>query len=195
MHPNFGNQRLIKRVISTGILHPHFQDIVDVTRQPVRLLHFGTVAQGLQKGRLPAGFMIYTPQMIVNGQDDVVGARAMELADLIDAHRSTAAVIRLQASRNGERISIRAQALQPVQEPLTIFLIRFTPQHRTEIKRGENAGQVLNYANVVDDWRILGQWDGKAVFETSTTVEGPRPAVVLVQKPGPGAIVAAELVK
>lgn len=139
--------------------------------------------------------MIYTPQMIVNGQDDVVGARAMELADLIDAHRSTAAVIRLQASRNGERISIRAQALQPVQEPLTIFLIRFTPQHRTEIKRGENAGQVLNYANVVDDWRILGQWDGKAVFETSTTVEGPRPAVVLVQKPGPGAIVAAELVK
>jgi hypothetical protein len=39
-------------------------------------------------GRAAGSTVVYTPQLIVGGQDRVMGARAMELADRIAAHRA-----------------------------------------------------------------------------------------------------------
>ncbi len=145
--------------------------------------------------RIAGRNMIYTPQMIVNGHDDVVGARAKEISELIEKYQAQSPVARLQAARGDGRLSIRAQALHRLPAPLSVQVVRYTPQHRTEITRGENAGQVLDYANVVDDWQVIGQWDGTSPLETSTPVQGPRPAVVLLQYPGPGAIAAAAVAR
>jgi hypothetical protein len=41
-------------------------------------------------GRAAGSTVVYTPQIIVGGQDRVMGARAMELADRIAAHRAAA---------------------------------------------------------------------------------------------------------
>ncbi len=58
MHLHLRNQRLIKRVVSARILHPHFQDIVDIASQPVRLLHLGSLSQRPEKPRLPVRLML-----------------------------------------------------------------------------------------------------------------------------------------
>jgi hypothetical protein len=39
-------------------------------------------------GRAAGSTVVYTPQIIVGGQDRVMGARAMEVADQIAAHRA-----------------------------------------------------------------------------------------------------------
>ncbi|MBK0326650.1 DUF1223 domain-containing protein [Rhodobacteraceae bacterium F11138] len=145
--------------------------------------------------RVAERHMIYTPQMIVNGQDDIVGVHAMELADLIAAHQALPRAVDLDTSRADGRVSIRAKALAPLDGPVTVQLIRYTPTQRTEITRGENAGQVFDYANVVDDWQILQQWSGESALEVDLEIDGIRPVVVLIQEPGPGPILAAALAK
>ena len=138
--------------------------------------------------------MVYTPQMIVNGQEDVVGARAMELADLIEKHKKAPHKVALQATREGGSVVVH---MQPLGEnvagsgPYEVHLVRFTPMRRAHITRGELAGRSLDYANIVDDWTVMGQWDGRTVAEFQAGIEGDRPAVVLVQRSGYGAILAA----
>lgn len=140
--------------------------------------------------------MIYTPQMIVNGQEDVVGAHAMELLDLIAKHRGKAPVVRVDLTRTGRTLAIR---LSPqgvgVTGPLDVHLVRFTPLRRAHITRGELAGRDLDYANVVDGWTVLGQWDGQEPSEMQVEIDGTRPAVVLVQRAEHGAILAAARTK
>jgi hypothetical protein len=44
---------------------------------------------------------------------------------------------------------------------------------------------------VVDDWSVVGRWDGRAPLDMTAPLSGDRPAAVLLQRPGPGEIVAA----
>ena len=136
--------------------------------------------------------MVYTPQMIINGADDVVGARSMELADLITAHKAVETGVRINVSRDGDVLDIRAEATDmPSKGPLLIHLVRFMPERNSNITRGENAGKHLVYANVVDRWTVLRDWDGRAPLELQADAPQGRPTVILVQEPGPGRIVAA----
>lgn len=136
--------------------------------------------------------MIYTPQMIVNGTDDVVGARSMELADLITAHKAVPQTVRLNAGRTGSALVVRIEPDAPLEAaPLDVVLVRFTPQRHADITRGENAGRSLTYANVVNSWSHLGEWDGRGPLTLNAELDSDLPAVVLVQHKGPGRIVAA----
>jgi len=153
-----------------------------------------------QKGyaRTGARKMIYTPQMIINGQQDVVGARAMEVVDLINQHKNKPRKVAVQAKRTDGRIVINVQPLTGLGEdlgPYDIHLVRYTPTRTSKITRGELAGRVLEYVNIVDDWTVLDQWDGKSATSLSADIEGDRPVVVLIQRPEFGAILAAVQVK
>ncbi len=146
--------------------------------------------------------MVYTPQMIVNGQDDVVGVHAMELADLIAKHKRVPPTVSVQVTRTGGAVVVRMQAIGDGAAnlgpdsgsylgPYDVHLVRFTPMQRAQITRGELAGRDFEYANTVDGWTVIGQWDGQAPTTLKVDIDGDRPAVVLVQRSGFGAIVAA----
>jgi hypothetical protein len=136
--------------------------------------------------------MVYTPQMIVNGIDDVVGARSMELADLITLHKARDTGIRVDLRRRGDVVEISAEAeAVPASGPLQIHLVRFTPERDINITSGENAGRHISYANVVDDWVVLADWDGQAPLQIEAEAPAGRPVVILLQEHGPGAILAA----
>ena len=147
-----------------------------------------------QKGYAHAGGrrMIYTPQMIIMGQDDVVGTDAMEVADAIERHTDQPRPVSLSVVRQGDELVIR---LQPrVQMPdgkLVVQLVRYTPERTISIKRGELAGRTFTYANVVEDWQIAAEWDGAGELEVSVPVSGSQPAAVLVQEAPFGRIIAA----
>jgi len=136
--------------------------------------------------------MIYTPQMVINGQDDVVGAHSMELADLIARHRDLPGRVTVMAQRNGDTIKIQAEAKSaPAGGALLIHLVQYTPERTAHITRGENAGRDLTYANVVHSWTVLGEWDARGPLDVESEISVELPAVVLIQQQGPGAIVAA----
>ncbi|MGR3802288.1 DUF1223 domain-containing protein [Marinibacterium profundimaris] len=136
--------------------------------------------------------MVYTPQMIVNGTDQVVGARAMELADLIVAHATEDRLAEVMVERDGNLLKI---GLLPLGEGLDgtylLQLVRYTKSRTIDITKGENAGRTMTYLHVVDGWETIGEWDGKTPLTVEAEIDGDRPAVILVQEHGPGPIVAA----
>lgn len=134
---------------------------------------------------------IYTPQMIVDGQDHVVGARPMHLAELIQAHAAQKEAVDLSLVREGDRLRITAKAEHPVASPLMVQLVRYEPEATVEIGRGENAGHTYTYFNIVTSWEVIGAWDGTGDFELEAPVSGDRPVVVIIQERGPGRVLAA----
>ena len=54
--------------------------------------------------------MVYTPQMIINGTDHVVGTRPMDVKDLIKKHRGDVAQVTLTAQGHQGKLKISASA-------------------------------------------------------------------------------------
>jgi hypothetical protein len=133
---------------------------------------------------------IYTPQMIVQGAEDVIGNRKMDVADLILKHEAKRLPVVVTLSREAGELSVSARAVESV-GPSEIHLVRYEPQQSVDIKHGENAGQTITYHNIVTEWRTLGPWNGKGVYRASLPVDGDRPVVVLVQRADYGPILAA----
>ncbi|SNS68559.1 DUF1223 domain-containing protein [Antarctobacter heliothermus] len=134
--------------------------------------------------------MIYTPQMVVNGVDDVVGSRPMKLTKLIRKHAAMPSHVDLDVSRDGDSIIIRAEA-QGGLRPCDIHVVRYLPQEQVMIARGENAGRTLTYTNIAHSWDVVARWDGRGVYEGTVMIDADAPVVVLVQDPADGHIVAA----
>lgn len=145
-----------------------------------------------QKGYATAGGwrMIYTPQMVINGSEDVVGSRPMKLADAIARHKAQPQRVDLDISRAGGVLTIRAQSLGSG-TPAEVHIVRYEPEKPVRILRGENAGHSLTYTHIVDDWSMVDRWNGRGVYEKQVNLSGDDPVVVLLQEPRHGSIVAA----
>ncbi|MEP2530969.1 DUF1223 domain-containing protein [Shimia sp.] len=132
---------------------------------------------------------VYTPQMIVNGQDHVVGTKPDKLEKLIRSHKAQSGDVDLTIERRGNRVAISARSA--VTTPMIVHLVRYTPQESVSIKRGENAGKVLTYANIVDDWQTIGNWNGRSPLKMDARAKEDAPAVILIQRADGGPILAA----
>jgi len=137
--------------------------------------------------------MVFTPQMIVMGRQSVVGARSMKLAELILQHMQDPPVVSLSIVDEGAGPGVDVRPVgAPVTGPLDVVLVRYAPLRRVGITDGENAGRTLDYANVVEGWQVLGQWDGSTPLQLKIeTPADDQRAAVLVQRAGYGPILAA----
>ena len=135
---------------------------------------------------------VYTPQMIVNGSDSIVGAKAMQLSEAILEHAMQPRAVELTLQRAGDVLTIRAAMIEgAASEDMIVQVVRYTPSRSVQITRGENAGHTMHYANVVSALDIVAEWDGSDGLDMTTPVSGNDPVAVLVQKVGHGKIVAA----
>ena len=134
---------------------------------------------------------IYTPEMVIDGESDIVGTKPGALNAAIEKHRAEPASVSLTLKREGDMIVVTATPLTDMAVPCTIHLVRYTPERTTRIERGENAGKTISYANIVEDWQVLGEWNGAEPARFTAKVDGDAPVVVLVQESGHGPIHAA----
>ncbi|MEO0765582.1 MAG: DUF1223 domain-containing protein [Pseudomonadota bacterium] len=137
---------------------------------------------------------VYTPQMIINGTTDIVGARPMELSKAIADHSTQTSQVTLSAMRDGDVVRIAAKSAGR-SAGMLIHMLRIQPERTARITRGENAGHTLTYANVTEDWKILREWDGATDLELETQASGDAPVVVLVQMGRHGPILAAAQIR
>ncbi|MBS0123911.1 DUF1223 domain-containing protein [Thetidibacter halocola] len=146
-----------------------------------------------QKAYARAGnWRIYTPQMVIGGRDDVVGSRSMKVADLIRRHADLPAVVDLDISRSGDRLTIRARPIDPAGvAPSDVMLVRYAEGKTVPIATGENAGRNLSYTHIVTEWSNAGTWDGRTPFEAVLPLTGGDAVVVLLQERRYGPILAA----
>lgn len=139
--------------------------------------------------------MVYTPQIIVNGTDHVVGSRVMDVNDLIRRHHAQPGHVALSLSRQGDELSVEATATGTLPEPLVVSLARLAPDETVSITHGENAGRKINYANIVRSMSKLADWNPSNPLGLTSTIKGDAPIVVIVQRRGPGAVEAAALLR
>jgi len=132
---------------------------------------------------------IYTPEMIVGGVTDIVGTKPLALSDTINDHARLPSKVSLEIARNGDTLSIQAKSLAH-NGRMTVHLVRYSPEQTTKIKRGENRGRTLTYANVVEDWTVLEEWDGASELNITTQVSGDLPSVVIIQQDEVGPVLA-----
>ncbi|WP_425044200.1 DUF1223 domain-containing protein [Primorskyibacter sp. S87] len=136
--------------------------------------------------------MIYTPQMVINGQEDVVGVDSGKLSGLVDAHLSREPVVTVTGQRGPDGITLNLTPVGSADKGRAeLYLVRYTPLRSVSITRGELAGHDLKYANVVESWETVGSWDGQGEQNFSIPLDGDQPAAILVQRPGHGEILGA----
>jgi hypothetical protein len=92
-------------------------------------------------------------------------------------------------------LDISAQVLDNSIGPMQVSLLRVTPMQSVEIRRGENRGKTLKYANVVSDLQEIALWDGKAPLALNQTVAGDQSVVVIIQGQKAGPIYAAGMLR
>lgn len=133
---------------------------------------------------------VYTPQVVVAGVAQGVGSDPAAVAALIKAQNKAPAAD-LQISRQGGTVLISATARSALAAPLVVQLVRYKPLAQVSIERGENAGRVIDYANIVTSWAKVGTWDGRGDLRLTVPAPGADAVVVILQEDGPGAIRAA----
>lgn len=134
---------------------------------------------------------IYTPQMIIGGQERVEGNQPEAVSGLISDHLAIAPNVSLTLRRSGDRVEISAAANPPLSRAVRVQLVRYRPVETVHIDYGENEGQVMTYHNIVTSWQVIGNWDGTRPLAMDAPVAGPDPVVVILQEEGPADILAA----
>ena len=136
---------------------------------------------------------VYTPQMVVNGVQHVVGSDRSHI-DSATAQAGLNVGLGLDQTASGYRVTLPAQAGKSGM----VTLLRISRAKTVAIGRGENGGASVTYANVVRGMTKLGEWNGaSASFEISSAQLRGDDAdgfVVLVQSGSdsrPGQILAA----
>jgi hypothetical protein len=140
---------------------------------------------------------VYTPQAIVNGVKYAVGSDAREINNALRNHPTNEPEVPLAVKRDGENISVE---VGPGQGKATVWMLAVTSRVEVQIRKGENKGASVTYANVVRAWRNLGAWAGTplktSIPVSDLTKSGADAVVVLVQngaENAPGVIRNADM--
>ena len=131
---------------------------------------------------------VFTPQVIVNGRKDGVGADVREFAGLI-----------AQGDRGarGPAVALSAGevtvAAAPTAQPADVWLVRYDPRLvQVPIRRGENGGKTLPHRNVVKELVRLGGWSGHAArYALPKAADPALKTAILIQLSRGGPILAA----
>ncbi|MAU51985.1 MAG: DUF1223 domain-containing protein [Roseovarius sp.] len=146
-----------------------------------------------QRGYAAAGErkMVYTPQMVINGADHVVGTRFRDISALIDRHKADGANgLAVEVTRDGGKLRLSARAETPRDMPLMVQLARYLPEETVEIARGENEGRKITYVNIVTELVEIAEWDTRAPLDLAVPWPADAPVAVLLQYPDFGTIEA-----
>jgi hypothetical protein len=137
---------------------------------------------------------IFTPQMVINGHQGLIGSREGEVRRAITSAQLSVP-IRLTKSEDTLTVTIPRE---PSVSDASVWALRYIPSVTTPIEGGENEGQTRPFHSVVMDRELLGHWSASegATFEVplnKSAADGLGIAILLQDDRNniPGTILAA----
>jgi hypothetical protein len=131
---------------------------------------------------------VYTPQFIINGSSDVLGGADLPLRPI-----ASALPWQVTLAADAQQLSVLLQGPGKADDS-ELTLLSYRDRALSAIGRGENRGRTLTEVRIVRSIETLGPWDGKARSVHIKRSQLPADAtgvVALIQRPGPGAMLAA----
>ena len=137
---------------------------------------------------------VYTPQIVINGGEHVVGSdKAAVQRALVSAREGLPVPVTVAV--NGGNLSVTLPAGKGAGEVWVYALAKDVP---VAVGRGENRGRTVTYHNVARRWQKLGDWSGQAAHWSVPLAQlaggGADTAAVLLQSgtaDNPGAMLGA----
>ena len=106
------------------------------------------------------GGRIFTPELIVNGTDSMVGSNGRDISKALTEHTGRIQPIGIHAISN-KAIALTLPALKEPGKAISLNLVTFGQHHTQSIPKGENHGRTIAYTNPVRHIRtIKTAWDG-----------------------------------
>lgn len=140
---------------------------------------------------------VYTPQVVVNGEQHVVGSNRQAIADALERADPMTAEVALRYTADALEVNVSG-ALPKGARMANVLILQVSPREEIEIERGENSGRTVTYTNVVRRQQTIGMWSGGDETLRIPRMElkktGGEKCVVVVQligEDGPGRIVGA----
>lgn len=136
---------------------------------------------------------IYTPQMVIQGAEHVVGSRSAQVDEAIVRQAATerAAIVILRQKDDLLIAEIVPESVGAVRQRGQVLMTWYTNAETVKIQRGENRGENITYHNVVKGWSEMGAWTGAKMTLTAPKPMGADGVAVLVQANDGGKIIAA----
>lgn len=105
-----------------------------------------------------AGRYVYTPQVVVNGQDWRTWPGGLP------APARSPSPVAIDLSREGDQVTVRITpaAGQPFLPQWSGYWVVLEDGHRSTVRAGENAGELLRHDSVVRVYRPVKAWPGAA---------------------------------
>lgn len=110
---------------------------------------------------------IFTPQMVINGAEGVVGSKRDDVHDAI-ASAQLPLNVSLLAHNGMLKLVVPADAAL---DDASIWLVRYLDRADVVIEKGENAGKSMVYTQVVIDRQIVGVWESETGAEIKLPLE------------------------
>ena len=134
------------------------------------------------------GAQLGTPQMVIEGRQDLIGGDAREVEFALRRARPA-----MDATVAVSRGRVEIGAGQAPKAGADVWLVRYDPRvQQVAIQRGENNGKTLPHRDVVRELTRLGGWNGAPVaFATMAPADPALRTAVLVQAKNGGPILAA----
>ncbi|MHA1600759.1 MAG: DUF1223 domain-containing protein, partial [Alphaproteobacteria bacterium] len=137
---------------------------------------------------------VFTPQMIIDGRDSIVGSDRIAVESAIVAARARDKAVRVSLRPDGGGVVVIAAGQAP-KAGATVWQAIYDADHETVVKRGENAGRTIRDVNVVRSLERLGTWTGEELEIPlslgNAAARGRYGCVVIVQEGRSGPIIGA----
>ncbi len=162
--------------------------------------HENTLRQQAYEKVLPSR-RVYTPQMVIDGVQDVVGNQRKDVLDAIARRLGDVAGKRttVSLSQSGDTVEVQISTMPGLKAPATVWLAHTLSSRTVNIASGENGGKTVTYTNVVRDFAAVGKWAGEAVTlelpARGTPGENTDGVAVWVQAGNPGPVLGAAQLK
>lgn len=126
---------------------------------------------------------VYTPQIVVDGREDVVGSNQRDAESAIRRAKASQAKVGVGVTVSKGRVEVNVEPTAARTAPARLLLLTFDPQATDSIAAGENAGRTINSSNIVRSLRRVGEWQGQQAHlaETLRGDEIGQRVAVLVQ--------------
>ncbi|AKI03007.1 uncharacterized secreted protein [Hoeflea sp. IMCC20628] len=145
---------------------------------------------------------VYTPQMVINGQDHTNGADREAVDKIVKTLSDSGAGLTVDVAAKIDSVGLKI-SVGAGEGKANIVAVYFDDATEVNIKRGENSGRSITYHHSVRDMETIGMWDGEAlslILPVSVMSAYPgRGCAILLQVVGedgsPGRILGAAMIE